>query len=110
MRLNSSWRVREKMPVAFVLSGGGSLGAVQVGMLRALYERGIVPDLPRYRSRFGIPAVAIAVMAAVDAWSERVRIRAKVPRRSDYTCATLCRACRAQREPGSPDSPRAQLC
>jgi len=32
-------------PVAFVLSGGASLGAVQVGMLRALYERGIVPDL-----------------------------------------------------------------
>ncbi|MEM6293301.1 MAG: patatin-like phospholipase family protein [Myxococcota bacterium] len=31
--------------VAFVLSGGGSLGAVQVGMARALYERGIVPDL-----------------------------------------------------------------
>lgn len=31
--------------VAFVLSGGGSLGAIQVGMLRALYERGITPDL-----------------------------------------------------------------
>ncbi|AXT85237.1 alpha/beta hydrolase [Aeromicrobium sp. A1-2] len=30
---------------AFVLSGGGSLGAVQVGMLQALQERGIVPDL-----------------------------------------------------------------
>jgi NTE family protein len=31
--------------VAFVLSGGASLGAIQVGMLRALYERGIAPDL-----------------------------------------------------------------
>jgi NTE family protein len=31
--------------VAFVLSGGASLGAVQVGMLRALYEREIVPDV-----------------------------------------------------------------
>ena len=31
--------------VAFVLSGGGSLGAVRVGMFSALYERGIVPDL-----------------------------------------------------------------
>jgi NTE family protein len=30
---------------AFVLSGGASLGAMQVGMLRALYERGITPDL-----------------------------------------------------------------
>jgi NTE family protein len=28
-----------------VLSGGASLGAVQAGMLQALYERGIVPDL-----------------------------------------------------------------
>lgn len=31
--------------VAFVLSGGASLGAIQVGMLQALYERGITPDL-----------------------------------------------------------------
>lgn len=30
---------------AFVLSGGGSLGAVQVGMLRALLDRGLRPDL-----------------------------------------------------------------
>jgi NTE family protein len=40
--------VLEKEPAvttAFVLSGGGSLGAVQVGMLRALYERGWQPDL-----------------------------------------------------------------
>jgi hypothetical protein len=29
---------------AFVLSGGASLNALQVGMLRALYDRGIVPD------------------------------------------------------------------
>jgi NTE family protein len=37
---------RKKQPtVAFVLSGGASLGAIQVGMLRALYERGITPDL-----------------------------------------------------------------
>jgi NTE family protein len=30
---------------AFVLGGGGVLGAVEVGMLRALFERGIAPDL-----------------------------------------------------------------
>jgi NTE family protein len=30
---------------AFVLSGGAALGAIQVGMLRALYEREIEPDL-----------------------------------------------------------------
>jgi NTE family protein len=33
------------MPVAFVLSGGASLGAAQAGMLEALYERGVRPDL-----------------------------------------------------------------
>lgn len=32
-------------PLAFVLSGGGAFGSVQVGMLRALAERGIEPDL-----------------------------------------------------------------
>jgi predicted acylesterase/phospholipase RssA len=30
---------------AFVLSGGGSLGAAQVGALQALFEAGIVPDV-----------------------------------------------------------------
>ncbi|HKP64428.1 MAG TPA: patatin-like phospholipase family protein [Polyangiales bacterium] len=33
------------MTVAFVLSGGGSLGAVQVGMLQALADHGIHPEL-----------------------------------------------------------------
>ena len=33
------------MTTAFVLSGGGSLGAVQVGMLQALTERQVNPDL-----------------------------------------------------------------
>lgn len=38
--------VERKAPeVAFVLSGGAALGAAQVGMLRALLERGITPDL-----------------------------------------------------------------
>src|ERR1700674_5420101 len=40
-RLGSQGKAR----TAFVLSGGGSLGAVQVGMLRALFENGIAPDL-----------------------------------------------------------------
>lgn len=33
------------MTRAFVLSGGASLGAIEVGMLRALFEHGIAPDL-----------------------------------------------------------------
>jgi NTE family protein len=35
---------RNSYPTAFVLSGGASLGAIQVGMLQALYERQIKPD------------------------------------------------------------------
>ena len=35
----------DKPEVAFVLSGGASLGAIQAGMLYALYERGIAPDV-----------------------------------------------------------------
>ena len=33
------------MKTALVLAGGGSLGAVQVGMLRALLESGVEPDM-----------------------------------------------------------------
>jgi NTE family protein len=33
------------MTIAFVLSGGGSLGAIQIGMLEALAERDVTPDL-----------------------------------------------------------------
>jgi NTE family protein len=43
-----SWwarRRRDRGPVAFVLGGGGNLGAVQIGMLRALAEHGIAADL-----------------------------------------------------------------
>lgn len=32
-------------PLAFALSGGGAFGSVHVGMLRALLERGVRPDL-----------------------------------------------------------------
>ena len=36
---------RRKPRVGLVLSGGGNLGAIQIGMLRALTEREIVPDV-----------------------------------------------------------------
>jgi len=47
--------------VAFVLGGGGVLGATQVGMLRALLEAGIVPDVILGTS---VGAVNGAVIAA----------------------------------------------
>lgn len=39
------WQNALPAPVAFVLSGGASLGAIQVGMLRALADIGLAPDL-----------------------------------------------------------------
>ncbi|MDQ3756291.1 MAG: patatin-like phospholipase family protein [Actinomycetota bacterium] len=45
---------------AFVLGGGGNLGAIQVGMLRALAERGIVPDTLVGCSVGAINAAAVA--------------------------------------------------
>jgi NTE family protein len=47
-------------PVAFVFQGGGSLAAPQVGMLRALAEAGLVPDLVVGSSAGALNAVAFA--------------------------------------------------
>jgi NTE family protein len=44
-RLPLGGLLRARRRVAFVLSGGGSLGAAQVGMLQALIEAGIKPDM-----------------------------------------------------------------
>jgi len=51
---------------AFVLSGGGSLGAVQVGMLRALFEEGIRPDFLIGTSVGAINAAWVAGRPDVD--------------------------------------------
>jgi NTE family protein len=48
------------MTTAFVLSGGGSLGAVQVGMLEALAERDVRPDLLIGTSAGAINAAYVA--------------------------------------------------
>jgi NTE family protein len=46
--------------VAFVLGGGGHLGAAEVGMVRALLERGIVPELVVGTSIGAINGAAVA--------------------------------------------------
>ncbi|KAA2254471.1 patatin-like phospholipase family protein [Solihabitans fulvus] len=68
-------------PVGFVLGGGGSLGAIQVGMLRALAERDVVPDLVVGTSVGSVngallaldPAAAPARLAAI--WARMTRSR-----------------------------------
>jgi NTE family protein len=63
------------MRTAFVLSGGASLGAIQVGMLEALFERGVAPDLI-----VGTSAGAIngAFIASRDPTPETTRALAEV--------------------------------
>jgi len=56
---------RRRPQVAFVLSGGGILGAVQVGQLRALIEAGIIPDLLVGTSVGALNAAAIAAEPSV---------------------------------------------
>ena len=48
---------------AFVLSGGGNQGVSQVGMLRALLERGIVPDVVIGTSAGALNGAAVAYAA-----------------------------------------------
>src|SRR5512134_4008488 len=43
--MEGQWHNQLPRPIAFAFSGGASLGAVQVGMLRALRSVGIQPDL-----------------------------------------------------------------
>ncbi|HEX9530863.1 MAG TPA: patatin-like phospholipase family protein, partial [Acidimicrobiales bacterium] len=51
---------RSKAKTVFVLGGGGNLGAIQVGMLRAALERGIRPDVVVGCSVGAINAAALA--------------------------------------------------
>ncbi len=58
--MRQQWQNQLPHPVAFVLSGGANLGAVQVGMLRALSAAGIYPDLVVGTSVGALNGVAIA--------------------------------------------------
>ena len=67
---------RSRPGTAFVLGGGGNLGAIQVGMLRALVERGIVPDHLVGCSVGSLNAAALAAepsLATVDALEDTWR-------------------------------------
>ncbi|WP_370943234.1 patatin-like phospholipase family protein [Amycolatopsis sp. cg5] len=59
-------------PVGFVLGGGGSLGSMQVGMLRALDEAGIRPDLAVGTSVGSLNAAVLATGSATES-AERLR-------------------------------------
>ncbi|HEX2993710.1 MAG TPA: patatin-like phospholipase family protein, partial [Anaerolineales bacterium] len=61
-----------KKCLAFVLAGGGSRGALQVGALRALFEAGIKPDLLVGTSIGAVNAVGLALWGMDVAGIERL--------------------------------------
>ena len=72
------------MPTAFVLSGGASLGAVQVGMLRALLERGVVPDLIVGSSAGALNGAWLAGRPSVAGVEELARIWGSIRRQDVF--------------------------
>ena len=68
---------------AFVLAGGAALGAMQAGMIRALYERGIAPDLLIGTSAGALNAAFLASRPATVATAEELAALWRGVRRSD---------------------------
>ncbi len=56
----------EKPTIAFVLGGGGLLGSAEVGMLRALFEEGVRPDLIVGSSVGALNGVLVAADPTLD--------------------------------------------
>jgi NTE family protein len=76
------------MTTAFVLSGGGNLGAIQAGMLRALTQAGVRPDLIVGTSVGSLNGAWIASHDLADGVDELVNIWLRI-RRSDIFPAEL---------------------
>ena len=76
-------RVAGEPRTAFVLAGGAALGAMQAGMVRALYERGIAPDLLIGTSAGVLNAAFLASRPATAATAEELAARWQGLRRND---------------------------
>ena len=68
---------------AFVLAGGAALGAMQAGMIYALYERGIAPDLLIGTSAGALNAAFLAARPATVATAQELAAVWRGLRRSD---------------------------
>jgi NTE family protein len=68
---------------AFVLAGGAALGAMQAGMVHALYERGIAPDLLIGTSAGALNAAFLASRPATVATAQELAAIWRGLRRSD---------------------------
>lgn len=98
------YRVLDMAPnggkTAFVFSGGGSLGAIQVGMLRVLLAAGVQPDFVVGASVGAINASHFASVPTRDGVAELERIWIGL-HRSDIFAFTLASAIGLFRRPGS---------
>jgi len=76
---------------AFVLAGGGSLGCIQVGMLRALLSAGVAPDLIVGSSVGALNACYFAARPDIDGVDALAELWASVRRRDVFpvTLATV---------------------
>ena len=72
------------MTTAFVLSGGGSLGAVQAGMMLALAERGVVPDLLVGTSVGALNAAYLATGPSYDGARKLAQVWSSLRRRDVF--------------------------
>jgi NTE family protein len=77
------------MTTAFVLSGGGSLGSVQVGMLLALAQRDITPDLVVGASVGAINAAWVAGRPGLDGARELAEVWRSVRREDVFPTRPL---------------------
>lgn len=78
-------------PVAFVLGGGGLLGAHEVGMLRALLEAGVRPDLIVGTSVGAVNGVSVAAEPDLDAVVRLAQFWRELERHGLFTGSLLSR-------------------
>jgi NTE family protein len=97
--LQHRWQLALPRPRAFVLSGGASLGGVQVGMLQALGAHGLDPDVVVGTSVGAMHAAVLAETASSAAAAERLGpIWHTLRRRDVFTGSLLTQARRVVRE------------
>ena len=82
----------KRRQVAFVLSGGGSLGAIQVGMLKGLLEEGIRPDFLVGTSVGAVNAAWIAGRPEADGAAQLSEIWGHLRRQDIFPLSPLCSA------------------
>jgi NTE family protein len=83
MTTSTADRVAWAPRTAFVLAGGAALGAMQAGMVHALYERGIAPDLLIGTSAGALNAAFLASRPITVATAEELAAVWRGLRRSD---------------------------